>query len=245
VYKYLIQPGEHKNMFEDAAFGLTSWRGYVTSFGLGVRLKTDISGVGKGFVPDVAFYDKWYGERRWAFSTIYSNSIGEGEMGVVPLQMANLAAMLANRGFYYTPHFIKSIGDTGPRPEYLEKQYTRIDSGYFYTVIDALAAVVNEPSGTAGRAKMDSIIICGKTGTVQNPTTPDHSVFMAFAPKDNPQIAIAVYVEEAGFGGTWAAPIASLMIEQYLTGTVVRTRKEQRILDADFLIPEKIKRESH
>lgn len=242
VYKYLIQPGEYKNMFEDAAFGLTSWRDYVTSFGLGVRLQTDISGVGKGFVPDTAFYNKWYGPNRWAFSTIYSNSIGEGEMGVVPLQMANLAAILANRGYYYIPHFIKSIGETGPRPEYLEKQYTKIDSGYFYTVIDALAAVVNEPSGTAGRAKMDSIIICGKTGTVQNPTTPDHSVFMAFAPKENPQIAIAVYVEEAGFGGTWAAPIASLMIEKYLTGEVKRKRKEQRILDADFLIPEKIKK---
>lgn len=242
VYKYLIQPGEHKNMFEDAAFGLTSWRNYVTSFGLGVRLKTDISSVGKGFVPDTAFYNKWYGPKRWAFSTIYSNSIGEGEMGVVPLQMANLAAILANRGYYYIPHFIKSIGNTGPRPEYLEKQYTKIDSGYFYTVVDALAAVVNETGGTAGRAKMDSIIICGKTGTVQNPTTPDHSVFMAFAPKENPQIAIAVYVEEAGFGGTWAAPIASLMIEQYLTGEVKRKRKEQRILDADFLMPEKIKK---
>lgn len=245
VYKYLIQPGKHKNMFEDAAFGLTSWREYVTSFGLGVRLKTDISGVGKGFVPDTAFYNRWYGERRWAFSTIYSNSIGEGEMGVVPLQMANLAAILANRGYYYIPHFIKSIGETGPRPEYVEKQYTDIDSSYFYTVIDALAAVVNEPSGTARRARMDSIIVCGKTGTVQNPTTPDHSVFMAFAPKENPEIAIAVYVEEAGFGGTWAAPIASLMIEQYLTGEVTRKKKEQRILDADFLIPEKKKGESH
>ncbi|MGB0806093.1 MAG: peptidoglycan D,D-transpeptidase FtsI family protein [Salibacteraceae bacterium] len=245
VYRRLIQGGEYANIYKDSRFGLGVWRDYVTSFGLGVRLQTDISGVGKGFVPDVAFYDKWYGELRWAFSTIYSNSIGEGEMGVTPLQMANLAAILANRGFYYTPHFIKSIGETGPREEYLKKNYTKIDSSYFYVVIDALAAVVNEPSGTARRARMDSIIVCGKTGTVQNPTTPDHSVFMAFAPKDDPKIAIAVYVEEAGFGGTWAAPISSLMIEKFINGEVVRSKKEQRILDADFLIPVKKKDESH
>ena len=245
VYKRLIQGGEYSNIYEDARFGLTVWRDYVTSFGLGVRLQTDISGVKKGFVPDVAFYDRWYGEKRWAFSTIYSNSIGEGEMGVTPLQMANLAAILANRGYYYTPHFIKSIGDTGPREEYLHKNYTKIDSSYFYVVIDALAAVVNEQGGTARRARIDSITVCGKTGTVQNPTTPDHSVFMAFAPKVNPKIAIAVYVEEAGFGGTWAAPISSLMIEKYLTGEIKKPKKEQRILEADFLIPVKKKDESH
>ena len=245
VYRRLIQGGEFNNIYEDSRFGLKVWRDYVVSFGMGVRLQTDLSGVGKGFVPDVAFYDHWYGEKRWAFSTIYSNSIGEGEMGVTPLQMANLAAILANRGYYYTPHFIKSIGETGPREEYLHKNFTKIDSSYFYVVIDALAAVVNEQGGTARRARIDSIIVCGKTGTVQNPTTPDHSVFMAFAPKDNPKIAIAVYVEEAGFGGTWAAPISSLMIEKYLTGTIKKPKKEQRILDADFLIPIKKKHESH
>ena len=245
VYKRLIQSGEYNNIFEDARFGLAVWRDYVTSFGMGVRLETDISGVSKGFVPNVAFYDKWYGEKRWAFSTIYSNSIGEGEMGVTPLQIANLAAILANRGYYYTPHFIKSIGNKGPREEYLKKNYTKIDSSYFYVVIDALAAVVNEKSGTARRASIDSIIVCGKTGTVQNRNTPDHSVFMAFAPKVNPKIAIAVYVEEAGFGGVWAAPISSLMIEKYITGDVIRPEKEQRILDANFLIPVKKKNESH
>lgn len=239
VYRRLIQSGEYKSIYEDSRFGLKVWREYVTSFGLGERLQTDISGVSPGFVPNVAFYDKWYGEKRWAFSTIYSNSIGEGEMGVTPLQMANLAAILANRGFYYTPHFIKSIGDRGPREEYLVKNYTKIDSSYFYVVIDALASVVNEPGGTARRARIDSITVCGKTGTVQNPTTPDHSVFMAFAPKYNPKIAIAVYVEEAGFGGTWAAPISSLMIEKYITGEVTNKKKEERILEADFLIPVK------
>ena len=133
----------------------------------------------------------------------------------------DLATILANRGHYYVPHFIRSIGNQGPRFEYTERKYTKIDSSYFYVVVDALAAVVNEQGGTARRARIDSITVCGKTGTVQNPTTPDHSVFMAFAPKENPKIAIAVYVEEAGFGGTWAAPIASLMIEKYLTGTII------------------------
>jgi penicillin-binding protein 2 len=237
VYHRLIQRGKYSNIYEDSRYGLSIWRDYVVSFGLGIRLGTDLSGVSPGFVPDVAFYDRWYGEKRWAFSTIYSNSIGEGEMGVTPLQIANLASILANRGFYYTPHFIRSIGDSGPREEYLTPNYTKIDSAYFYVVIDALAAVVNEPGGTAGRAKIDSIIVCGKTGTVQNPTSPDHSVFMAFAPKDNPKIAIAVYVEEAGFGGTWAAPIASLMMEMYLTGKIKNQKKEQRILEADFLMP--------
>lgn len=245
VYRRLIQGGEYSNIYDDSRYGLGIWRDYVTSFGMGVRLPTDISGVSKGFVPDVAFYNKWYGDGGWAFSTIYSNSIGEGEMGVTPLQMANLAAILGNRGFYITPHFIKSIGGKGPREEYLQKNYTKIDSSYFYVVIDALAAVVNETGGTARRARMDSIIVCGKTGTVQNPTTPDHSVFMAFAPKDNPKIAIAVYVEEAGFGGNWAAPISSLMMEKYLTGVIKRPKKEQRILEANFLIPAKKKNESH
>lgn len=245
VYRRLIQGGEYSNIYDDSRYGLGIWRDYVTSFGMGVRLPTDISGVSKGFVPDVAFYNKWYGDGGWAFSTIYSNSIGEGEMGVTPLQMANLAAILGNRGFYVTPHFIKSIGGKGPREEYLQKNYTKIDSSYFYVVIDALAAVVNETGGTARRARMDSIIVCGKTGTVQNPTTPDHSVFMAFAPKDNPKIAIAVYVEEAGFGGNWAAPISSLMMEKYITGVIKRPKKEQRILEANFLIPAKKKNESH
>lgn len=237
MYKRLIQSGSSQNIFEDARFGLHQWRQYVISFGLGVRLGTDISGVSKGFVPDVAFYDNWYGEKQWAFSTIYSNSIGEGEMGVTPLQMANLAVILANRGYYYTPHFIKSIGNLGPNLMYTEKKHTQIDSEYFPIVIDALDAVVNSSSGTGRRARIDSIRVCGKTGTVQNTNKPDHSVFMAFAPKDQPKIAIVSYVEEAGFGATWAAPITSLMIEKYLTGKVLQKEKENRILKANFLIP--------
>lgn len=235
VYKRLIQRGKVPSIFEDSALGLEDWREDVISFGLGTRLETDISGINKGFIPTKSFYDKWYGEYRWAFSTIYSNSIGEGELGVVPIQMANLAAILANRGYYYVPHLIKQIGEEPKRNTYREKKFTSADSEDFQTVIDAMEAVVNEPGGTARRARMDSVIVCGKTGTVQNKKTPDHSVFIAFAPKDNPQIAIAVYVEDAGFGGTWAAPTASLMIEQYLNGEVIREAKEERILQQDFI----------
>ena len=247
VYKRLIQRGKRNSIFEDSALGLTNWRDYVLSFGLGTRLETDLPKINKGFIPDVKFYNKWYGEKRWAFSTIYSNSIGEGELGVVPIQMANLASILANRGYYYSPHLIKSVGDQGKLEEYRKKNYTKIDSNYFQVVLDALQAVVDEPGGTARRARIDSIKVCGKTGTVQNKNTPDHSVFMAFAPRENPQIAIAVYVEDAGFGGDWAAPIASLLMEKYIKGEVKSKEKEKRILEADLIkiASEKLESETH
>ncbi len=236
VYRRIIQSGHDKSIFKDARFGLHRWRSYVVSFGLGQKLNTDLPGINSGFIPDVKFYDKWYGETRWAFSTIYSNSIGEGELGIVPLQMANLAAILANRGYYITPHLVRKVGDNGSTPPaYTKKNYTKIDSSYFYVVLDALEAVVNEPGGTARRARIKDIVVCGKTGTVQNVNSPDHSVFMAFAPKNDPKIAIAVYIEDAGFGGTWAAPTASLMIEKYIKGFVSDTAKEERILQADFI----------
>jgi len=157
-------------------------------------------------------------------------------MLVVPIQMANLAATIANRGYFYEPHLIKSIGaDSVKRPEFTIRNETEVDPEYFDPVIEAMYKVVNEDGGTARRARMDSIEVCGKTGTVQNEPWPDHSVFIAFAPRENPKIAIAVYVEYSDFGGTWAAPISSLMIEKYLTGEVKRPEKEKRILDAVFL----------
>jgi penicillin-binding protein 2 len=187
-------------------------------------------------VPSSGYYDKIYGEKRWAFKTIYSLSIGQGEVQVIPLQMANLAAIIANRGWYITPHFIKSIQNSDSIPEiYRRKNYVEVDSSFFPIVIDAMQQVVEAPHGTARRARIDSIAVCGKTGTAQNPHGEDHSVFMAFAPKDNPQIAVAVYVENAGFGGTWAAPIASLMIEKYLRGYITDKEKEKRILEANLL----------
>jgi penicillin-binding protein 2 len=236
VYRRLIQRGEYPSIYKDSEAGLKTWRQRVMNFGFGAPLGIDMEGEKGGQVPGVELYDKWYGHNRWAFSTIYSNAIGEGELLVVPLQMANLAAIIANKGYYYSPHIVKSIGDHNAiRPEYTQKHETMIASEHFDLVQDAMDAVVNQTGGTARRARSKDIVICGKTGTVQNGDFPDHSVFIAFAPKENPKIAIAVYVEYAGFGGTWAAPIASLMIEKYLAGEINNQRKEQRILDFENL----------
>jgi len=235
VVKRLIQQGKEKSIYKDAAIGLNIWADYVESFGLGTTSQIDFGGMAKGLIPSKKYYDRVYGEYRWAFSTIFSICIGQGEVTVSPFEMANLAVIMANRGYYYHPHFIKDIdGDTIPS-KYLEKNYTKVDQIHFPDVIEGMYDVVNSPGGTARRARLDSIIVCGKTGTAQNPHGEDHSIFIAFAPKDDPKIAIAVYVENAGFGGTWAAPIASLMIEQYLTDSISNPRKEKRILDANLI----------
>lgn len=234
LMKRIVHQEKVPNAFKDAGIGLDIWSNYVKSFGLGELMKTDINGVAKGNIPDKAFYDRIYGENRWMFSTIYSIAIGQGEVLVNALEMANLAAIMANRGYFYTPHLIKEVkGDTIPSI-YKQKHFTKVDSKYYTEVVNGMERVVNEAGGTASRARLDSIIVCGKTGTAQNPHGKDHSIFIAFAPKDNPKIAIAVYIENAGFGGTWAAPIASLMIEKYLTGGIVEKHKskEQRIFDA-------------
>ena len=232
VVRRIIQQGKDKNLYKDAEIGLNTWVDYMHSFGLGVSPGIDIYGVRSGLIPTVSFYDRWYGKNRWAWSTIRSNSIGQGEVKLTPLQMANLAAIFANRGFYYEPHFVKSIGDDGPLDLYTEKKKTMVDEDYFIPIAEGMRRVVNEAGGTARRAKIKDIVVAGKTGTAQNPHGEDHSVFIAFAPFDDPKIAIAVFVENAGFGGTWAAPIASLMIEKYLKGKIEDKRKEQRILDA-------------
>jgi penicillin-binding protein 2 len=243
VYKRLIQRGEESSIFKDSRLGIEKWNASVKSFGLGTKLNTDIPGVKTGRIPDANYYDNEfpsksnpYGKHKWAFSTIYSNSIGEGEIGVSPLQMANLAAIIANRGYYYTPHLVKKIGENGSkRSEYLKKNFTMAAAKYFDPVVNAMEMVVD--NGTARAAKIDSISVCGKTGTVQNETFNDHSVFIAFAPKENPQIAIAVYVEYGTWGGVWAAKIASLMIEKYLLKELSEQgkKKEQQVLDAVIL----------
>jgi penicillin-binding protein 2 len=239
VFRRILQQKRVKSIFKDSELGLAIWSNQVKKFGFGQQLETDLPSIKSGFVPDVSFYNKWYGEGRWAFSTVYSLSIGQGELGVIPLQMANLAASIANRGHYYVPHFIKKIDKIKSVPKKFTKKYEiGIDKKHIDLVIQGMYGVVYEPGGTARRARIhDSIIVCGKTGTAQNPHGEDHSVFIAFAPKDNPQIAIAVYVENAGGGGRWAAPIASLMIEKYLTDSIaVRNKpKEKIILEANFL----------
>lgn len=236
--KRYVERRKELNRFQAARDGMEGWESAIRRFGFGSALRTDIPGMVTGNVPSAGLYDSMYGEGGWAFSTIYSISIGEGELEVVPLQMANLAAIIANRGWYIPPHLIKDIGGKGKLPQYYSREETGVKAEHFEIVVDAMSDVVNEPGGTARRGRIEGIEVCGKTGTVQNDPLPDHSVFMAFAPRENPQIAIAVYVEYAGFGGTWAAPIASLMMEKYLTDSISNPRKEQRILDAAFPKPQ-------
>ena len=233
--KRIVEQGKDKSIFKDANIGLQKWGLYAKSFGFGQRLGTDIPFVEKGFIPPTTFYDRYYGKHRWAFSTIFSISIGQGEVQLIPLQMANLAAIIANKGYYITPHLLKSIEGELLPVKYTTKNYTLVDSSHFSIIIDGMKRVINEAGGTARRGKVKGIDVCGKTGTAQNPHGEDHSVFIAFAPADNPRIAISVFLENAGFGGTWAAPIASLMIEKYLKDSITDVRKEKRILEADFI----------
>lgn len=240
VFQRILLQGEG-SVFSRSAKNLDIWKKQVLKFGFGKKLHLDQPGIKSGYIPGKDFYDRWYGEGRWAFSTIYSLSIGQGELQIIPLQMANFAAIIANRGSYIEPHFVKEIGGKKNDNElYLTPIETGIDKKYYDLVIEGMDAVVNKTHGTARRARLDTITICGKTGTAENPHGEDHSVFIAFAPKENPKIAIAVYVENSGFGGTWAAPIASLMIEKYLMGTVESKKREERILNANLLIQDKI-----
>lgn len=235
VYRRIIQSGRFNNIFMDSEAGLQIWRDHVLSFGLGIQLPVDIPNVKEGFIPDPLFYDRWYGHRRWAFSTIYSNCNGQGEIESVPIQVANLAAIIANRGYYIYPHFIKSIdGQEGIPQLYSQVNYTTVSPEYFDIAVEAMYDVVWEPFGTGRQARVQGVTVCGKTGTVENAHGEDHSGFFAFAPKENPKIAIAVYVENAGGGGTWAAPIASLMIEKYLKGEVKQLEKEKNILELEI-----------
>jgi len=233
--KRIIEQGKHRSVFKDAEYGLGRWESYLHSFGLGLKPETDIFGLRPGLIPNVSFYDKWYGKHRWAFSTIRSISIGQGEVKLTPLQMANLAVIMANRGWFYSPHFVREIGDSGPLDQFKTKHFTMVDSVHFVPVVEGMRMVVEEAGGTARRARIDGITVCGKTGTVQNPHGEDHSAFIAFAPMDSPRIAVAVFVENAGFGGTWSAPIASLIMEFYLKGAIKDTDKELRILEANLL----------
>ena len=213
------------------------WRKYLDEFGFGKRLGIELTNELPGFVPSTSYYDRYYGENRWRALTIISMAIGQGEIGATPLQMVNMTAAIANRGYYFTPHVVKSIGkDEKINEKYLLMHKINIDSANFETIISGMEMAVNGGSGSTARiAALNNIIVCGKTGTAQNPHGKDHSVFVAFAPKDNPRIAISVYVENAGFGATYAAPIASLLIEKYLTGKVTNTYQEQRMLELNLL----------
>lgn len=210
------------------------WRNFMNRFTVGLATGIDIPNEVQGILPSTTYYDKIYGEGRWKANTVISLSIGQGEVSMTTLQMANSMAIIANRGWYYPPHLVKAINNV-PLVDsfYQTKRTVGIQPAYFKVVVDAMEQVVE--NGTARYyGKLDSIAICGKTGTAQNPHGEDHAVFVCFAPKDNPKIAIAVIVENAGFGGVWAAPIASLAIEKYLLGGTKRPQIETKILEAQI-----------
>ncbi|MCB9182038.1 MAG: penicillin-binding protein 2 [Flavobacteriales bacterium] len=239
TFRRIIEQGQVPDRFRDAALGLDEWHRYMEGFGLGRRPEIDLPAAKGGSIPSTAYYDKIYGERRWAFSTIYSVSIGQGEVLVVPLQMANLASVFANKGWYIEPHVVRSVGHPDSTLDHRRnKVVVPVDTGWFGLVQEAMRRVVEEPGGTARQARIKDITVCGKTGTAENPHGKDHAVFIAFAPMEDPRIAIAVYVENSGFGGTWAAPIASLMIEQYLRDSISRPELERRMLEADLIAEE-------
>tara|TARA_B110000008_G_scaffold110357_1_gene113354 strand:- start:374 stop:2236 length:1863 start_codon:yes stop_codon:yes gene_type:complete len=219
--------------------GVNSWKKHLSSFGLGKYLGYDLPVGQPGFIPDAKYYDKWYKKGGWGASTIISNSIGQGEILTTPIQMANFTAAIANRGYFITPHFIKSTNDYNNK-KIFKKNITSIDSIHFEPVIDGMEKVIQ--NGTAKIAKIKGIDVCGKTGTVENfirlnnkkTQLTDHSMFIAFAPKENPKIAIAVFVENGYWGSRWAAPIGSLMIEKYINKSTTRKWLENRMLNGSL-----------
>jgi penicillin-binding protein 2 len=209
------------------------WRSYLTQFGFGQRIGADLVNELPGFIPEGSYYDRYYGKNKWKALNIISLSIGQGEIGTTPLQMANMTAAIANRGYYYHPHVVRSVGDTTRMAVFSKPAVTiSADPENFEAIVRGMEEAVNGTGGaTATIAAIPDITVCGKTGTAQNPHGKDHSVFIAFAPKENPKIAIAVYIENAGFGATYAAPVASLIIEKYLRGEVKNRYLEDYVLN--------------
>ena len=225
-----------RDMFASSRFASSKeayqyWYELVTSFGLGSAFKTDIPSEASGNIPKAAYYDKLY-RGVWNALTVRSLSIGQGEILVTPVQLANIAAAIGNEGYYYPPHLIKSFSDGTPIDSNMTtKRVINIKPKYFKDVKVGMCRVIEGESGTARYSAIDSIQVAGKTGTAENPHGNDHSLFMGFAPADNPKIAIAVVVENAGFGSQWAAPIASLMMEKYIRGYIKNKNKEKRFLE--------------
>lgn len=235
VYQKIIQQKDPITQKVESKYGLSIWDEAMYKMGFGKKLGIDLPDSKSGFIPDTSYYNRYYKGGGWNFFTIYSNSIGQGEVGVIPLQMANFAAIVANRGWYITPHLVRYYGDENLKKrntQYVKKNLSMIPREYWDIAVEGMWGVVHEAGGTARRARIDDIAVCGKTGTAQN-IGADHSVFICFAPKDNPKIAISVYVENAaGGGGTWAAPIASLLVEKYIRGEVLRKEMEETYINA-------------
>ena len=233
TYKMII------DKYDSPSLGLDNWSKHIKSFGLGDYLGYDLSIGKKGFIPESNYYNRFYGNNRWSASTTISNSIGQGEILTTPIQMANFASAIANRGFFYKPHFVKKINNQANIS--FEKNLTSIDEENFEVVINGMVDVVER--GTARIAKIKNINVAGKTGTVENfiliegekKQLTDHSTFIAFAPAEDPKIVVSVFVENGYWGSRWAAPIASLIIEKYLTGNIERKWLESRMINGSLL----------
>ena len=239
-YCYVLRGILENPKYGSVAEALDVWNEYVKSFGFGQKLGSDFPSELGGFIPDSEYYDKVYGSGRWKATNVISLSIGQGEIGCTPLHLANLCATVANRGYYYIPHLIKDSPEVTIDGKYKERQYTMVDTSYFPEVIEGMYRAVNSGYGSGGTATIAAVKgleICGKTGTAQNPRGDDNSVFICFAPKDNPQIAVAAYIENGSFGARWAAPLASLLVEKYLNGEIGENRKalEKRILEGNLM----------
>ena len=232
VFKSVIEDKKYHNTYKAYA----NWREIATSFCLGTKTGSDLANELRGNVPSIGYYDKIFGQGSWKASTVISLGIGQNELGITPLQNANLVAIIANKGWYYTPHIVKAI-DGNPNDTLLDrfkvKNYTKIKDTAIYNIVIAGMSKAVE-GGTAASLKIEGIPYCAKTGTAQN-SGKDHSVFVCFAPKDNPKIAIGILIENAGFGSTYAGPIARLMMEKYLKGEITRPDLEKRMLEADLI----------
>lgn len=228
--------------YGSAAEAFEVWKHHLVSLGYGYKLGVDLPGESRGFIPNAKFYNKIYGENRWSANTIISISIGQGEILATPLQIANLCAAIANRGWFVTPHVVKEIQDTVLPAEFRDKRYPTIDRQHFEDVAEGMRMAVT--GGTCRLANLKDIEVCGKTGTAQNPHGKDHSAFIGFAPYHDPKIAICVYLENAGFGATYGVPIGSLMIEKYLTDTIAPERQylEDRMFEANTIISSGVKK---
>ena len=231
IMKRMVQQGVEESAFLDSRIGFERWREMVKLFGIGRRLGVDLPNEILGNVPSIEYYDRLYGVNRWKYSNIGSLSIGQGELLVSPLQMANLGAILANRGYFITPHVVKEVNDW-PNPN-IEKETLPFDAVHYETIIDGMEKVVRDGSGRRGY--LDSLFLCGKTSTVQNPHGEDHSGFMGFAPKYGSKIAIAAYVENAGQGGRAAVSVASLIAEKYIFGEISRPWLEDYVTKELYL----------
>ncbi|MEG1539808.1 MAG: penicillin-binding transpeptidase domain-containing protein [Muribaculaceae bacterium] len=237
-----------KNMIDKRSkYGTSSkafeiWKNHLVSMGYGYKLGVDLPSESRGFIPNSAFYNKIYGENHWSANTIISIAIGQGEILATPVQIANLCATIANRGYFITPHVVKQIKDSILPDNLLKKRYPTVNANYYRDVVEGMRMAVT--GGTCRGAAFRDVEICGKTGTAQNPHGRDHSAFIGFAPMNNPKIAICVYVENAGFGAAYGVPIGGLMMEKYLNGEISPQKKhvEQRMLESNTIIYSGVKK---